>query len=433
MSHDDFTNPIEFTAAGATPEEQKTNLKIVKPSPGFEPASELMKEAIIKDSDVTVLDFSAQQVSVRFQIDGIWHAGIPMDRETGDYMLATLKQLAGLDYRERRARQEGNFGTLFLKQRQKFRLVSQGIQTGERIALYLDYKRSPLDNAEQLGMRPSMIKQLSGILENPDLGNLLVSAVPGQGYTTAWRGILDTCDRLTRDYYVLEEKGKNEPEVINIYPIEFDSAKGEDAMSPIPQLLLKEPDVLAFPELPDGKLIDQIIELSASKEIPVFTRIPGKHCVDALLRVLVLKPDVQSFANRTTAVIAMRLIRRLCDNCKVAFQPHPTLLQKLGLPPGRVAQLYKPFVYQPGMVDENQVEIQPCTECSGIGYRGRTGIFELLIMNDELRQALVKTPRIDQLSAIAKRHGHVSMQMEGIVLVASGKTSLEELQRVLKA
>ena len=96
---DDLQLPIEFTAAGDTSEEQKTNLKIVKPSPGFEPASELVVEIILKDANVTVMDFSAQKVVTRFQIDGLWHAGAPMDREIGDYILATLKQLAGLDYR----------------------------------------------------------------------------------------------------------------------------------------------------------------------------------------------------------------------------------------------------------------------------------------------------------------------------------------------
>lgn len=115
---DDLQLPIEFTAAGDTPEEQKTNLKIVKPSPGFEPASELAVEIILKDANVTVMDFSAQKVVTRFQIDGLWHAGAPMDREIGDYILATLKQLAGLDYRERRQRQEGQFSTLYQKQRQ---------------------------------------------------------------------------------------------------------------------------------------------------------------------------------------------------------------------------------------------------------------------------------------------------------------------------
>lgn len=433
MPIDEYIPPIEFTAAGATPEEQKTNLKIVEPSPGFEPAADLVSEAIVKNADVTVLDFNQQQVVVRFQIDGLWHAGVPMDRETGDYMLASLKQLAGLDYRERRARQEGNFGTLYLKIRQKFKLVSQGIQTGERVALYLDYKRPPLDSCEQLGMRLSMLNQLKPIVNDSEMGNVLVSAIPGQGYTSAWRGVLDACDRLTRDYYVLEETGKLEPEVINVNPIEFDPAKGEDAMSPIEQLLLKQPDVLAFPELPNGDLINRIVDLSVSKNIPIFTRNPGKHCVDAMLRVLVLKPDAKKFADRLTAVVSMRLIRLLCDNCKIGFQPAPALLQKLGLPSGRVAQLYQPFVFRPGMTDENEVEIEPCSVCSGVGYRGRTGLFEMLTLNDELRKALVATPRMDQLSAIAKRHGHISMQMEGIVMVAAGKTSIEELQRVLKA
>ena len=433
MAIDDYIAPIEFTAAGATAEQQKTNLKIVEPSPGFEPAAELISEIIIKDANVTVLDFTPQQVTIRFQIDGLWHAGAPMDRETGDYMLATLKQLSGLNYRERRLRQEGGFGSLYLKKKQKFKVVSQGIQTGERVALYLDYKRDPLETVEELGMRPSMIKQLTPILNDQKTGLVLITAVPGEGYTTAWRGILNACDRLTRDYFVIEQVGHNEPEVINIYPIDFDPAKGETAMSPIPQLLLREPDVLAFPELTNGGLLNDIVDLSTEREIPTFTRIPGKHCVDGLLRLLVLKPDVAKIAGGLTAVVAMRLIRKLCDTCKIAFQPHPTLLQKLGLPPGRVAELFRPFVYKPGMEDEDGKEIEPCPTCSGIGYRGRMGFFEMLKMNDDIRNALVRTPRMDQISAVAKRHNHISLQMEGIVLVAAGKTSVEELQRVLKS
>jgi len=123
----------------------------------------------------------------------------------------------------------------------------------------------------------------------------------------------------------------------------------------------------------------------------------------------------------------------LCDECKIGFQPHPQMVQKLGLPPGRVAELFKPMIYQPGMVDEDEIEIEPCAKCSGIGYRGRTGLFELLVINDEIRKALVSNPKLGNLSAIAKRHGHISLQMEGIVMVAAGRTSIEELQRVLKS
>lgn len=424
---------IEFTAAGETDEDRKINLAVVKPSPGFDTAAGLISEIIIKDADVTVLDFTAQQVNVRFRIDGLWHAGLAMDRESGDYLIATLKQLSGLDYRERRARQEGNFKTVYLKFTQKFQLVSQGVPSGERVALYLDYKRDPLETAKDLGMRESMIQQLSPMLANLDAGNIMVTGVPGEGYTSAWRGVLNTCDRLTRDYYVLEAKGHFEPDVINVNPVEFDPAKGQNAMSPMQQLLLKQPDVLAFPELPDAELINEIVDLSIDKNIPIFTRFPGKNCIDALLRLLLKKPDVKKFAARLDAVVAMRVIRKLCDQCKIGFQPAPELSQQLGIPPGRVAELFKPFIFRPGMMDEEENEITPCSRCSGIGYRGRTGLFELLVMNDELRSALATSPKRDTLAAIAKRHGHISMQMEGVVLIAKGTTSIEELQRILKA
>lgn len=430
---DEYIPPIQITPAGETAEEQDATLEVVEPSPGFPAAARLLAEAIEKEAITTVLDFSPQQVTLRFLIDGLWHSGTPMDRETGDFMLATLKKIAGLEYRERRARQENKFTTLYQKKKQQVRLVSQGIKSGERVAIYLDWKKPPMETVEQLGMRDSMVKQLSEILENRQGGMLLVSALPGEGYTSVWRGVLDTCDRLTRDYCVIEEKTEVEPEVINIQSIVFDRSKGDNAMTPIAQLLLKQPDVLAFNELPDAETIDSIVSLSVDKNLPIYVRSPGKHALDSLLRLLVKKPNVERFVERLDAVISMRLIRKLCDNCKIGYKPHPALLQKLKIPPGRIAEMYKPFVFRPGMLDENEDEIEPCRNCHGIGYKGRTGIFELLKMNEDLRQTLMQTPRLDRLMAVAQRHGHISLQQEGIVMVARGLTSIEELQRVLKA
>ena len=128
----------------------------------------------------------------------------------------------------------------------------------------------------------------------------------------------------------------------------------------------------------------------------------------------------------------MRLTRLLCTACKLGFVPNPAMLQQLGLPPGRVAQLYREFQYQPGMVDENDVEIPPCPNCHGLGYVGRKGFFEMLTITDKLRQVIAKTPRFDHILAAARSEGHISLQQEGIVMVAKGVISLEELQRVLK-
>lgn len=85
------------------------------------------------------------------------------------------------------------------------------------------------------------------------------------------------------------------------------------------------------------------------------------------------------------------------------------------------------------MLDEDQNEIQPCTTCTGIGYRGRTGIFELLKMNDQLREAAERKPQFKTLAAIAKANGHITLQQEAAIVIAQGTTSVEELQRMLQS
>lgn len=425
--------PIQWALAGANEAEQTENLEQVEPSPGFEHAQQLVFDAIARLAASTVLDFTAQQVHQRFLVDGIWHKMPPMDRESGDYMLATLKQMAGLNYKERRARQEGTFTAFVRKTKFKVRLVSQGVKTGERIALYLDWKHPIPETLEELGMRPSAFEQLTQLLRSPDLGLFLASARPSEGYTSAWRGVMGACDRLVRDYYVIEDAANAEPEIINVKSITFNGEAGENAMTPIPDLLLKEPDVLAFTDLPDGKMVDNVINLSRDHELPVFTRIPGKGAIDATLRMMVLKPDRKKFVKHLSGVVCMRLVRKLCEKCRIGFKPHPSLLQKLGLPPGRIAELYKPFIYRPGMLDEEENEIEPCKRCCGLGYRGRTGLIEFLTVSDDLREAMISKPKLETLSAIAADNGHVSLKQEGLVLVAKGTTSLEELQRVLKA
>ena len=436
MAYDDNENlpPIEFTAAGETPEQREKILELVEPSPGFGPMAHFCVDIIVRDSTVTVMDFTARTVNIRFQIDGIWQPGPSLEREDGDFMLASLKQLAGLDYRERRQRQEGSFKTLYQKRSQKLTIVSQGVKTGERIAINLDYKRPPMETADELGMRAKMKSQIAESLDSPDLKNLLVIGYPnGNGYTSAWKGVVGCADRLTRDYYVIQPKGRGDSEeVINISAWEYDPEIGETPLSTIADLLLKQPDVLAFPDLDSGEVINQIVDLSTNHSLPVFTRHPGKHCLDGLLRALAKKPDIKKFVNHTDAVVAMRIIRKLCDSCKIGFAPAPKLIHQLGLPQGRIAELYKPFIHHPDMMDEDENPIPPCPNCSGIGYKGRTGIFEFLQITDQLRTAIFQKPHLKHLQGVAEQGGHVSMKMEGIVLIAKGITSIEELQRVLK-
>ena len=423
---------IEITPAGADAEEQQDVLEMVQPSPGFATVANFLVDIIHRQAFTTVIDFTPKAASIKFLMDGVWQKGAPMERETADFMLAVLKKIAGLNHAERRLRQEGKFNTLYRKVRQSFRVVCQGVPTGERVAIYVDWKRSIPETLEDLGMRESMRSGLSQILNNPLGGMVLVAGVPSEGYTSVWRGTLSACDRLVRDFYVIEEVNEFEPEVINFFSITYDRSKGENAMTPITQLMLKQPDFLAFNELPDGKTVDDVVRLSINQNKPMLVRAPGRNVFDALLRLMVLQPDAEALVNRLDAIVCMRLIRKLCEKCKISYTPAPAMLQKMGIPAGRIGKLYKPNVFQPGSVDDKEEPIQPCKYCQGVGFRDRTGLFELLVLNDEIRQLILKKPRLDYLMAKVQDFGHISMQQEGIVLVAKGIVSIDELQRVLK-
>jgi type II secretory ATPase GspE/PulE/Tfp pilus assembly ATPase PilB-like protein len=119
-----------------------------------------------------------------------------------------------------------------------------------------------------------------------------------------------------------------------------------------------------------------------------------------------------------------RLVRLLCPKCKVGYTPPPEVLRKLGIPAGKVEQLYRP--------PKGEEIDKPCKACQGLGYKGRTGIFELLIVTDQMREILVKQPKLELLKKAVKASRQRSLQEEGVLLVAKGETSLPELMRVLK-
>jgi type II secretory ATPase GspE/PulE/Tfp pilus assembly ATPase PilB-like protein len=427
--------PVKLEAAGDSPDLKEANLQRVMPSPGYPHAILLLADAISKRADLVVMDFSQQQCAVRYQVDGMWYSMPSLSRMIGDYMLASMKQLAGLDYRQRRARQSGGFTATYLRKKHKCQLTSQGVPTGERVVLAIDRQRPPTGNLEEIGMRPGMRTRLIEIM-NQSGGLVLFSALPGDGLSTTWRAALQSTDRFMRDFVVMEEKSRSEPEIINVESVTYDSSQGETLEQVLRSVLLREPHVVAFTELPDGKTLDRLTYLSNSRDLTTFGRLHAKHAVEAVLRALQLKPDVPGLARALRAVVGQRIVRMLCKSCRQPYQPSPKLLEQLGLPASRVPVLYRPF--QPSredLVDSNgrPVELQPCETCGGPGYYERTGIFELLVVDDRFRQAMQEpNPTVASLAAAAAKSGHMTLRDEGIVMVARGDLSIDELQRVLK-
>ena len=124
----------------------------------------------------------------------------------------------------------------------------------------------------------------------------------------------------------------------------------------------------------------------------------------------------------------VRLVRKLCEKCKEAYPPPSEVLKQMGLPPGRIESFYR----TPTKPIDPKHPDEVCDQCQGIGYLGRTAICELLVVDDSIREVLANQPKLDLLRNAARKAKHRTLQDEGLLLVARGVTSLQELLRVLK-
>ena len=414
--------PVQFKPEGGDTKQKQANLIAARQSPGFQNAKELVAELVQQRADKCMLDYSPDTVALRYQIDGVWHESEGQEREAGDMMLAVFKRLANLNVEERRKRMTGRFTADYNEKTYGAILISQGTQTGERVILQLDRPHSAFKSLRELGMREKMEEQLRQMVTRPR-GLFLFSSPPQGGLTTTVRLALGLTDRYMNDFVAFQDEASPEPLAENIELTTFSSAKGDVPQKILESMLRREPNAVVVHEWPNAETAQMLCDHALQDKL-VLTTVRAKEAVEALLRVLLFKVPASLFAPAVFGVLNQRLIRRLCDNCKQAYEPAPQLLQKLGIPAGRVEHLYRP----PEASEQDKV----CPVCNGIGYFDRTAIFELLTVDDRMRQVLEQQPKLDVLRKVSRQAGNHTLQQEGILLVAQGITSVQELSRVLK-
>lgn len=440
--------PIELSALGGDGAARQTREIAARQMEAMPFVKARVFDAIAKRAEKIMFDYTKDATNTAYLIDGMWHNVEVTDRVMGDAMLVAMKTLCGAKPEERRARQEGQFGVEHQTTRVKFEctLTSQGVQTGERVIVLVRPKKyKPLSKYEELGMREATQEKIREFMRL-ESGLVLVSAPPNGGFTSFWNATLNSTDRYLRDFVGIEDKHSKETTAENVNMTYFDANAGETPEKIIKSVLLKQPDVFTFSDLFDATTANKAFELALDHKKLVVAGVKGRDTVEAMLRVLLLKCDPQRFADALKLVINTRLIRKLNETCKQGYQPPPQLLQKLGIPPDRVKLLFREWQPPPPLPPEEakkqkKKELPPgacplCelvgTQCQGLFYYGRTGLFEFLEVNDKIREALVKQPKLEVLRNLARAAGQRGLQEEGLLLVAKGTTSLDELKRALK-
>ena len=411
--------PIQFVgkSQGAT-KEDPARVRAAEESRSFMSAKELVYDAVLRRSTDIHLEPTAEQLSVRYRIDGILHAAEPFDRPTGDAVINVFKVLGALDISEKRKPQDGSFSAKLEGRDLEFRIATSGSKGGEKMVMRILDAAAGVSRLEDSGMRPKLVSEIRTTVTQPH-GMFLVCGPTGSGKTTTLYASLREIDRFQKNIITVEDP--IEYHLDNITQMEINTKSGQTFAGSLRSILRQDPDVIMIGEIRDQETATIACQAATTGHM-VFSTVHANDTVTALFRLLDLGVEPFMIASALSAVLGQRLVRVLCETCKEPYKPKPEFLKKANLPADKVDVFYR----KPAEPE------QVCPQCGGTGYLGRTGIFELLVITEPMRDMIRENPSMNAIKAEARKNGMIYMQEDGLRQVIQGKTSIDELLRVVK-
>ena len=446
-------HPVELepVAKGVDPQALQARLILARNAPGYNLLRESIYDAVESRATALRFDFSPEETKHWHQVDGVWLELVPIPRRLGrskekdiyEEMQEAAKKLIGGNPEDRRSKQGGKFNVVIGNPKQKNKLkkfdadyISQGTQTGEAAIIQLHAKAVPFKTLDEIGVRPDMqakflaqVNRHEGEEVYGHKGFVLFSSPPTHGLRSTIAVVSHVCDRFTRDVANIEDtNGASEP-VENVIRGMYDSSKGETPAKPLADLLFRGIAVLFVRDLSAPETIKTCCEALQHDERLFMTMIRAKDGVETLQRFLAVDFPKQQIVSHINSVICQRLIRVLCPECKEPYEPDPKTLQQLRLNPGQVQQLFRKRTPLP---PHEEAKRGICHKCHGVGYFGRTALFELLTISDDTKALLLANAEPAAIRQQFNKEKQQTFFHEGVRMLLRGETAVEELSRVLK-
>ncbi|MFN3374974.1 MAG: GspE/PulE family protein [Burkholderiaceae bacterium] len=366
----------------------------------------------LRASDIHLEPFD-DGVHVRYRVDGVIHNAEVIAPRHGAAVSSRIKLLAHLDIAERRLPQDGRIKTRVKGRELDLRVSTVPTVHGESVVMRVLDRASVRLELDTMGFAQDTLSRFRELLERPH-GILLVTGPTGSGKTTTLYAALSKLDSSVQKIITVEDPVEYQLEGIN--QIQVHSQINLTFANALRSILRQDPDIIMIGEMRDGETA-QIAVQSALTGHLVLSTLHTNTAAGAVIRMQDMGVERYLITSAVNGVLAQRLVRTLCEQCKQSEPASQDLLQATGLErfmqPG--APLYKAV---------------GCDHCRGTGYRGRTGIHELLVLDDVMRQAVLEGRDAAALHSLAADRGMLSLHEDGLRKVAAGVTTLDELARV---
>jgi general secretion pathway protein E len=377
----------------------------------------LILSGAIKDraSDIHVEPYSAN-LKIRYRIDGILYDILSLPRRIESPLVSRIKIMAKLNIAEKRLPQDGRIEIKIADRLVDIRVSVIPTAFGERVVLRLLDKTSSILKLADLGMHDERIRLLNKLIKSP-YGIILVTGPTGSGKTTTLYAALSTINRPEINIITIED------------PIEYQmDGVGQIQVNPkidltfaagLRSIVRQDPDVILIGEIRDRETAEIAIQSSLTGHL-VFSTLHTNDAASAVTRLIDMGIEPFLVTSSIVAIIAQRLVRVLCPHCKEQYTPDDESLANLGLDKS---------------VLQNNVFYRKkgCNLCMQTGFRGRSAIFEILIVDDEIKKLVLKTSDANQINELAISEGMITLQQDGIDKVLSGITTTEEVLRVTRS
>lgn len=376
-------------------------------------------------SQIDILPANESTYAASYLVDGVRQAGDPIAAADAVQIIDFWKKCAGLDTNDRRRKLTGEVSVSGdLTSGASIKLNTSGSKGGMRLSLIFNPAQAVRRKVKDLGLLEPQLEMLKSWATDIDHagGVVLLSAPADNGRTTMSYSFMRLHDAYTSNIQSIEYEIEDALE--GIKQIEWDSAvEGPDFSTTVRSTLRRDPDIVMVCDLPDVETAQNIAN-SDVERTRIYLTLRTDAALKAIQTYVQAVGDPKLAANGLRGVVACKLVRVLCGNCKVPYQPTPDMLKKLGLPEGKVGELFK----KGGQVlVRNKPEV--CGVCNGVGYSGQTGCFGVFPIGDD-EKALIIEGNWNGLRAAMRKQGLPSVQQSALKKAVMGITSIEEVTRI---
>ncbi len=377
----------------------------------------LLVSGAIKDraSDIHVEPYSSS-LKIRYRIDGILYDILSLPRRIQSPLTSRLKIMAKLNIAEKRLPQDGRIELKIADRLVDVRVSVLPTAFGERVVLRLLDKSSSILLLSDLGMHDERIKLLEKLIKSP-YGIILVTGPTGSGKTTTLYAALSTINRPEINIITIEDP--IEYQIDGVGQIQVNPKIDLTFAAGLRSIVRQDPDVILIGEIRDRETAEIAIQSSLTGHL-VFSTLHTNDAASSITRLIDMGIEPFLVTSSIVAIIAQRLVRVLCPHCKEVYTPDEETLVNLDL-------------NQSVLRDNTFYRKKGCNLCMQTGFHGRSAIFEIMVVDDNIKRLVLKTSDATQINELAIKQGMITLRQDGIQKVMAGVTTTEEVLRVTRS